>query len=307
MNDFRQLHETNQYNDAMFPYEMYCVNRRGMMPPGRGYMDLHWHEELQFTLVTKGTITIQVNGCDYQLKTNEAIFINCGYLHMTTDISEDGEYVSFNFPAKLLSFFSGSRMEQEFVLPYTTNLALSVTVLKQEIAWQKNMIDILVELKDAIRNHDLFGREYFLSMKTVEIWYILIRELSKTAVRLSDSFLSKQHRIQTMLTFIHTNYAETITVADIAASANISPGECHRCFKSLLRTTPKNYLNAYRLSKSVELLNDHSLSVTDIANMTGYNFTSHFISSFRAKYGESPAKYRSKNMQDRTSGGMPLR
>lgn len=41
MNDFRQLHETNQYNDAMFPYEMYCVNRRGMMPPGRGYLDLH--------------------------------------------------------------------------------------------------------------------------------------------------------------------------------------------------------------------------------------------------------------------------
>lgn len=154
-----------------------------------------------------------------------------------------------------------------------------------------------MELKDAIRNHDLFGREYFLSMKTVEIWYILIREISKTAVRLSDSFLCKQHRIQTMLTFIHTNYAETIAVADIAASANISPGECHRCFKSLLRTTPKNYLNAYRLSKSVELLNDFSLSVTDIANMTGYNFTSHFISSFRAKYGESPAKYRSKNMQ----------
>lgn len=299
MNDFQQLHETNRYRDTLFPYEMYCVNRNGMIPPGRGYRDLHWHEELQFTLVTKGAATIQVNGDDYPLKTNEAIFINCGYLHTTTDLSEDGEYVSFNFPPKLLSFFSGSRMEQEFVLPYTTNLALSVTVLKEEIAWQKEILDLLLALKDAIRDPDLFGREYFLSMKTVEIWYILIRELSKTAVPLSDSFLSKQHRIQTMLTFIHANYADPITVADIAASANISPGECHRCFKSLLRTTPKNYLNAYRLSQSMELLNDRSLSVTEIASRTGYNFTSHFISSFRAKYGESPAKYRSKNLQDR--------
>lgn len=202
--------------------------------------------------------------------------------------------MSFNFPAKLLSFFSGSRMEQEFVLPYTTNLALPITVLRQEIGWQKDIIDMLGELKGAIRNRDLFGREYFLSMKTVEIWYILIRELSKTAIQLPDSFLGKQHRIQAMLTFIHANFAEPITVADIAASANISPGECHRCFKSLLRTTPKDYLNSYRLSKSVELLRDPGLSVTDIGNMTGYHFTSHFISSFKKKYGESPAKYRSK-------------
>lgn len=96
-----------------------------------------------------------------------------------------------------------------------------------------------------------------------------------------------------MLTFIHANYAETLTVADIAASANISPDECHRCFKSLLRTTPKNYLNTYRLSKRVEFLRDPSLPITDIGNITGYHFTNHFIRNLKRKYGEFPAKYRS--------------
>lgn len=294
MKNFNQMHETNRYDDSMFPYEMYCVNKKGITPSGRGYMDLHWHEELQFTLVTKGAIQMQVNGCEYQLAANEAIFINCGFLHMTTDISEDGEYVSFNFPAKLLSFFSGSRMEQDFVLPYTTNLALPVTVLRQEIEWQKRVIDILWELESAIRNPDLFGREYFLSVKTVEVWYILIKELSKTAIKLSDSFLCKQQRIQTMLTFIHANYSEKITVTDIAASANISAGECYRCFKNHLHMTPKEYLSSYRLSKSLELLSNTELPITEIANMTGYNFTSHFISSFKSKYGETPAKYSSR-------------
>lgn len=296
MEDFQLLHETNRYDDRMFPYEMYCVNKKDITPPGRGYMDLHWHEELQFTLVTKDTIQMQVNGYEYHLASNEAIFINSGLLHMTTDISEDGEYVSFNFPEKLLSFFGGSRMEQEFVLPYTTNWALPVTILRQDIEWQKQIIDILWELKAAIRNQNLFGREYFLSVKTVEIWYILMKELSKTAIKQSDSFLYKKQRMQTMLTFIHTNYADHIAVADIAASASISAGECHRCFKSLLHTTPKEYLNSYRLNKGLELLSNTELSITDIANMTGYNFTSHFISSFKSKYGESPAKYRSKQM-----------
>lgn len=293
MKSFDQLHETNKYNDGAFPYEMYCVNKRGITPPGRGYLDLHWHEELQFTLVTRGSIQMQVNGYDYRLAAGEAIFINSGFLHMTEDITEDGEYVSFNFPAKLLSFFSGSRMEQDFVLPYTTNLALPVTVLRQDVEWQKRVTGILWELKAAIRDREMFGREYFLSLKTAEAWYILIRELSKTAVRLPDSFICKQQRMQTMLTFIHGNYGEKLTVRDIAASASISEGECHRCFKSLLHTTPRDYLNSYRLNKSLELLCGTELPVTEIANLTGYNFTSHFISSFKAKYGETPAKYRS--------------
>lgn len=292
MKNFNQLHETNKYDDSTFPYEMYCVNKRGITPPGRGFMDLHWHEELQFTLVTKGTVQMQVNGCSYQLASNEAIFINSGFLHMTTDISEEGEYVSFNFPAKLLSFFSGSRMEQDFVLPYTSNLALPVTVLRQEVEWQRQVIDILWELKGAFRAPELFGREYFLSVKTVEAWYILVKELSKTATKLSDGFLTKQQRMQTMLTFIHENYTEKIAVTDIAASANISAGECHRCFKNHLHTTPKEYLESYRLSKGMEYLRNTELSITEIANRTGYNFTSHFISSFKSRYGETPAKYR---------------
>lgn len=296
MNNFDQLHETNRYKDGSFPYEMYCVNKKGIFPPGRGYMDLHWHEELQFTLITKGKVQMQVNGYDYQLAADEAIFINCGFLHMTTDLSEDGEYVSFNFPVKLLSFFGGSRMEQDFVLPYTTNLALPVTIFRQDVEWQKRVIHILWELKAAVRDQKMFGREYFLSVKTVEAWYILIKELSKTAIKRSDSFICKQKRMQSMLTFIHTSYAEKIAVTDIAASANISAGECYRCFKSLLHTTPTDYLNTYRLNKGWELLCNTELSVTDIANRAGYNHTSYFISNFKEKYGETPAKYRSGRM-----------
>ncbi|MDO4323478.1 MAG: AraC family transcriptional regulator [Lachnospiraceae bacterium] len=299
MNDFNLLHEANRYEDTAFPYEMYCVNKYGISPAGRGYRDMHWHEELQFTLVTNGTMQMQVNGQDYRLAENEAIFINSGFLHMTTELSEEGEYVSFNFPAKLLSFFGGSRMEQDYVLPYTTNLALPVTILRQDVQWQKQVVDLLWQLKDAVRNGEMFGREYFLSVKTVEIWYILIRELSKKAIRQSDSFICKKKRMQAMLTFIHENYAEKIAVEDIAAAANISDGECHRCFKSLLHATPKEYLNTYRLNKALELLAETELPVTAIASQCGYNFTSHFISSFKAKYGESPAKYRAKRLKDR--------
>ncbi|MFQ8843327.1 MAG: hypothetical protein ACLR8P_23160 [Clostridium fessum] len=34
-------------------------------------------------------------------------------------MSEDGSYASLNFPYRLLAFFPGSRMDQDYVLPYT--------------------------------------------------------------------------------------------------------------------------------------------------------------------------------------------
>ena len=115
----KTLHEINRYEDAAFPVEMYTVTKESIFPKGRGYMDLHWHEELQFTMVLGGSLQMQVDGVGYAVNTGEAIFINRNHLHITTDLTAGGKYVSFNFPDRMLGFYSGSRMEQDDVLPFT--------------------------------------------------------------------------------------------------------------------------------------------------------------------------------------------
>ena len=50
-----------------------------------------------------------MNGIEYKLKEKEALFINKGALHMSSDMSEDGEYVTLTFPEDLL--FSLKRVE----------------------------------------------------------------------------------------------------------------------------------------------------------------------------------------------------
>ena len=50
----KALHEVNRCHDPAFPVELYQVTHAGMLPPGRGLGDFHWHEELQFTLLTAG-------------------------------------------------------------------------------------------------------------------------------------------------------------------------------------------------------------------------------------------------------------
>ena len=50
--------------------------------------------------------------------------------------------------------------------------------------------------------------------------------------------LRDSERIKTMLAFVHSHFAEPLTVADIARSAAVSPSECLRCFRRTIGRTP---------------------------------------------------------------------
>lgn len=47
-----------------------------------GFINWHWHEEMQFCLVTKGEVDFYVLENKYTLEKGQGIFINSGFLHM---------------------------------------------------------------------------------------------------------------------------------------------------------------------------------------------------------------------------------
>lgn len=286
-----QLHEINQYSDTAFPVGLYVVTKNRITPKGRGYMDLHWHEELQFTLVTNGSVTMQVSGEIYKLQEGEAIFINRNLLHITSDLTDDGRYVSIDIPERMLGFFAGSRMEQNYVQPYTGNYLFQAIVFKKEVEWQKKILDILWELEQVLAEKPAMF-EYDVSVKCVSIWQIMIQNLSAYVQKPNKILLRKQERIRTMLTYIHENYMNHILLQDIANQANISVGECCRCFKNMISESPNQYLMQYRISRAREFLNSTELSVTEVAMRCGFNDTSHFIQYFKMKTGLTPFEYR---------------
>lgn len=290
----KELHETNQYKDAAFPVGMYTVTRERIVPHGRGYLDLHWHEELQLTLVTEGRLGMQVNGESYVLEEGEAIFINRNILHITTELTADGRYVSFNFPDKMLGFFPGSRMEQDDVLPFTGSCAFPAAVFRERAGWQQEILSGLRKMQELFSSEGYKRTEYLISMEIAHIWYQMITHLEEELKVPSKSAVRKQERTRCMLTFIHENYMNPIHLRDIAAAASVSQGECCRCFQEVVRESPGQYLIDYRLSRAMEWLNGTEWSITEIALNAGFNDSSHFIQSFKKKNGMTPMEYRKK-------------
>lgn len=95
-----------------------------------------------------------------------------------------------------------------------------------------------------------------------------------------------------MLSFIHQNYFNNITLQEIADIAHLSISECTRSFKRTIHMTPYDYLIKYRIKKSSELLTSTQYTITEIAHRAGFNHVNHFIQSFKKHYNKTPKEFR---------------
>ena len=91
---------------------------------------------------------------------------------------------------------------------------------------------------------------------------------------------------------------EEITLKELADIACMSPTYFCRYFHQEMGKTPFAFLNEYRIKKAAILLDDSSLSVSDIAINCGFDNISYFIRKFKEYQGITPKKYRSRKMPE---------
>lgn len=292
MTNKKTLHETNRYPESFFPFEIYQVEKYRMTPAGRGFDNLHWHEEVQFTLAEVGDLVLQINGQEVVLHEGEGIFINSGILHTTKDMAEDGHYISINFENRLLSFFLGSLMEQRYVRPYLNDYWLPSVVLRLDSTWQQEAVNKLKTIKTTYLAKKQPAWEYQLVIWLTEVWYLIITHVTIDNEVDTRLLQQKQSRIQQLLSFVQQNYDQALTLAELATSAHISIAECTRCFKEFTGSSPYDYVIQYRITKAADLLQTTTASIDQIAVKVGFNATSNFIQTFKQRIGVTPLHYR---------------
>lgn len=70
--------------------------------------------------------------------------------------------------------------------------------------------------------------------------------------------------------------------------------KCCAIFREQLRKSPVEYLNEYRLNKSVELLTNTDKSILEIAYDTGFSNSSYYTEIFGGRFGCTPSQYRKR-------------
>lgn len=93
---------------------------------------------------------------------------------------------------------------------------------------------------------------------------------------------------------MEANIREPISQMDIAAYTGISRRQLQRLFHRYLLCTPSRYYAQIRLARARELLHQTSLSLVEIAALTGFISSSHFSKSYKEHFGHSPSVERKR-------------
>lgn len=110
-------------------------------------------------------------------------------------------------------------------------------------------------------------------------------------------------RFEESLMYIHGHYTEEISTGYLAEMEHLSESRYREVFRTVFGCSPKEYIIGLRMSGSCELLKTTDMTITQVAQTSGYEDAMYFSRIFRFKNGCSPAAYRKRN---RTETGVEL-
>lgn len=256
----------------------------------------HCHPEIELTLILDGTIQYQVNNQSYLLSAGDGLFCNTNALHTGHMYNnEDCHYLSITFHPRIIYGYEGSIFHHNYVTPLLTCEDLDSIPLLPSVEWQRTILDFINKISIYEKEQPL-GFEFYIQQMLSQTW-CLIYQNTHTQIHTKTGPTTRSldlDRLRSILTFIQSHYAEKITLNDISAQINICNSECCRLFKKYMQQSLFDYLLYYRIEKSLPLLKENRLSITEIAEQTGFSTPGYFSRVFHNQMHCTPSQYRKR-------------
>ncbi len=256
----------------------------------------HWHKEIELTILLQGEMQYQVNDTVYHLTAGEGIFCNSNSLHTASPYHDsDCIYISTTFHPRFLYGYEGSVLQSKYLDVITKHPGIHGLAFSPSVDWQREILDELTQIWE-LSQHPSSAYEMELQWRLTHIWMLLWSHLSHEVTQTDSAASRHTARLKNILMYIQEHYTEKITLADIAATANICQSECCRFFKKHMNESLFDYLLSYRIEKSLPLLTDEQLSITEVSSRCGFSSASYYTKVFRERMGCTPTAYQAGHL-----------
>lgn len=279
--------ETVAYNNPLFP----AYIRYGILSTYPDYSSIsHWHKDLEFISIRKGSMTYNVNGNLIELTEGNGIMVNSRQLHYGfSPKQKECEFICILFSPELLS--GNDWFYQNYIESVTENSLYPYLYLGTE-EWAHAILEKIDETYFDFTKQPESEPPYFALIDAfVSIMKLLYEHLDVKA-HVSTAESNNIASLRNMITYIEEHFSQRITLDAVASAGACCKSRCSLLFKKYLRETPMNYIAKLRLRKSLAALLDSDKSITEIAYEYGFCGASYYCETFLKYYGISPLKYR---------------
>jgi len=122
---------------------------------------------------------------------------------------------------------------------------------------------------------------------------IISRYISLSHAQYSENIVSAKNDFQPVFEYIHHHLSKQITVEELSKTVHLHPNYFIKRFHEIYGISPIQHVNAERLEQAKYLLENTTLSISEISQKTGFCDVFYFSKFFKKAVGFSPSQYRS--------------
>lgn len=284
------LQENANHGDIFLPVSHYHC----LIPVTYRELALHWHKEMEITLVREGMSDYRVGNKTFRAKRGDIILIPPYSTHSACEILDTTMISdSLVFHPDLI----GAKGQDLSAIRYLRPLAEGQLKMSELIQSGDPEYEQIRE--SFLKALDCFiTRPPFWEMKLkAALLHIVILLFDNDYIREPDEGqhdLSNRLQIKTTLQYIAEHYTERIKVSVLADLSGFSESYFMDLFRQYVGMSCIQYINHYRIQKAAHALEKTAKSVTEVALDQGFNNISYFNLQFRREFGMTPRQFRKR-------------
>ena len=265
----------------------------------------HWHEDIELIVPNESEAVYNINGKLVTVRSGEGLLINSRRLHSARlkDI-RDCCYNLLIFHPMILCI--SEDIEKNAVQPII-NSTFDYILLQKGTTWHENILHwfsiirkrhidkampkAFAPIEYSVLKDNQDNSEKCAMIGLVNLIWSEITENIRPDEK-PHTECSQLTSMKAMIAFIEKHYSEKLTLNRIAIAGHVSKRTCGNLFERYIFISPMKYLNEFRLKKSITLLKNTNMTITEIAFACGFSGASYYAETFRRALDKSPSEYR---------------
>jgi len=253
--------------------------------------NIHNHSHYEILYIPDGERILVAEKSKYSLNRNCIALVPPYTLHRTLKSSEyTREYYKkylINFTRDFVAKISMA-MDIDIFAAFQQNIILIQFDNEEETEFVKNT---MVQMLKYNNTGNLYDEQMFRVLLCGLLTF-LAKKTSKETIY-NESVVTDK-----IVAYMENNFEENITLETLAKQFFISKYEISRMFTKNVGISFVEYLTRIRIENSKKLLQETTLSITQISELTGFHSSSNFARVFKKLTGISPMSYRKENYSE---------
>lgn len=281
--------EITEHGTIFLPVNMYHT----ILDADSSILMPHWHEEMEVTLIEKGPAKYRIHSKPYIVNSGDIVLVSPHALHSAI-INRMDQLISDSlvFHVNYLGAQEQDLAALNYLIPLMHGQFETHPVIHPNDSGYETIKGIFVDALRIFREKPAYY-EIKLKLRLLELILSLFENNYIVKTTKTKNELDFRRQILETLNYIHTHFAENLSISDLAKAAGFSESHFMFLFKEYVGTTCINYINYYRIQNAAQLLRESGKTVLEIASENGYDNISYFNRRFRAQFGMTPKEYRS--------------